>query len=165
MARQARSKWAVYMDTSEVPATPLYNLVGIYTEELTLSLNPTSNEYSDVTSEVTEKVIEGYSPTIEVSTKVNPTNPVFEVVNSIRRELKTMDDTITTVLLVDLWEETNPTQLFNASIEVTSFGGKGLESLGIDYTLNLSKPSVGALGTSVLDPVAKTAVYTATSGE
>lgn len=158
--RVKRTTWAIYMDTSVDRTKALYNLVGFHTEDGTLSLNPASTDYSSIVEDVATSEIESYKPELPITTKVMPGNPVFEFVYSMKRDLATLDDVKTSVLLVDIWDN-NRTEQYDVAIQVDSYGGKALESLGFSYTIKYNGAPV--IGVATIDTVAKTATFVSTA--
>ena len=127
MAQIKRKLMAHYIDASTTASTPEYVRLGKDLEEYSAEMSANVNSKQNILGD-TSTVIDGY----EITASVEPYyaesgDALFEKLQGIIDERKTLDDLKTTVIEVHLWEtETSgayPAYKEDAIIEVTSYGG------------------------------------------
>lgn len=124
-----RKYMAHYINSSVVPASPVYSRLGADLEEYTVEMNANVNTTQNILGESSTN-IDGYEPqaAVEPYYAVNG-DPMHNRLQKIIDERQTLDDLKTSTVEVHLWEETAPdTKVFvaykeDAIIEVVSYGG------------------------------------------
>lgn len=150
-----RKLMAHYIDASET-STASYVRLGKDLEEYTVEMNANVEKKTNILGEVSV-IIDKY----EKQESVEPYyaeygDALFEKLQSIIDEEKTLDDLKTTVLDVHLWEEGQTSGTFvayreDAIIEVTSYGG---DTTGYQIPFNVHRTGNRVKGE--FDPTTKT---------
>ena len=147
MAKLKRPSMLMFLGVPESSGgTSKFRLAGVYSDDLSISYNPTTEESQDVTEVASTTDVTGYALNIPVSTKVvaKAGDKGYELsayIQKIRRKLATAVDAETEVLIVDTYEGSEGSytaQKFKGTIQVDTYGGPASESLGIDYTVNIN---------------------------
>lgn len=139
MAKIQRRFMAHYIDAS-MTSTPAYVRLGKDLEELSVEMNAEVNSTQNILGE-TSKTISSY----EVQASVEPfyadeDDPMFEKLQDIIDNRKTLDELKTTTVEVHLWEEEEDTPgsfvayKEDALIEIASYGG---DSTGYQISFNV----------------------------
>ena len=157
-----------------VKVAELFHLCGVYSDDLSISYSPTTEESQDVTEVAGTVDITGYTLNIPVTTKVVDKSgakgyELSHYIQTLRRNLATAGEAETEVLIVDTYEESDVegayvTQKFKGTIQIDSYGGSATETLGVEYSININGEPVN--GTSVVTKAENgdmTAVFTANS--
>lgn len=137
-----RKLQAIYIDTTPTEATKKYELIGVNVSEATINYNPQVNTEQDIVSDTASSEIVGYQPNVSITQQVSKNDPAFEFINAIRRSRATLADSYTSIVLVDLYDETTANsgvylaEQQNCSIQIDSYGGAGSEPLSIAFTIN-----------------------------
>jgi len=137
-----RKLQAIYIDTTPTEATKTYELIGVNVSEATINYNPQVNTEQDIVSDTASSEIVGYQPNVSITQQVSKNDPAFEFINAIRRSRATLADSYTSIVLVDLYDETTSNsgiyvaEQQNCSIQIDSYGGAGSEPLSIAFTIN-----------------------------
>jgi len=147
MAKLKRPSMLMFLGVPESSGgTSKFRLAGVYSDDLSISYNPTTEESQDVTEVASTTDVTGYALNIPVSTKVvaKAGDKGYELsayIQKLRRKLATAGDAETEVLIVDTYEGSDGSftaQKFRGTIQVDTYGGPASESLGIDYTVNIN---------------------------
>ena len=147
MAKLKRPSMLMFLGVPESSGgTSKFRLAGVYSDDLSISYNPTTEESQDVTEVASTTDVTGYALNIPVSTKVvaKAGDKGYELsayIQKLRRSLATAGDAETEVLIVDTYEVLEGSytaQKFKGTIQVDTYGGPASESLGIDYTVNIN---------------------------
>lgn len=172
MAKLKRPSMLMFL---EVPAADggdaKFHLAGVYSDDLSISYNPVTEESQDVTEVASTTDVTGYALNIPVSTKVvaKAGDKGYELsafIQKLRRKLATAGDAETKVLVVDTYEagETDGSfvaQQFRGTIQIDTYGGPASESLGVDYTVNINgEPTDGTVVVTKSENGDMTAVFT-----
>lgn len=168
MAKLKRPSMMMFLKVADA-----FHLAGVYSDDLSISYNPVTEESQDVTEVASTTDVTGYALNIPVSTKVvaKTGDKGFVLSNHIqtlRRKLATAGDAETEVLIVDAYEAGKTTgsfvaQKFRGTIQIDTYGGPASESLGIDYTVNINgEPTDGEVVITTEANGDKTAVFTET---
>lgn len=137
-----RKLQAIYIDTTPTGETRKYELIGVNVSEATINYNPQVNTEQDIVSDTASSEIVGYQPNVSITQQVSKNDPAFEFINAMRRSRATLADSYTSIILVDLYDETAPdsgiyvAEQQNCSIQIDSYGGAGSEPLSIAFTIN-----------------------------
>lgn len=137
-----RKLQAIYIDTTPEAETRKYELVGVNVSEATINYNPQVNTEQDIISDTASTEIVGYQPNISITQQVSKNDPSFEFINALRRSRATLSDSYTSIILVDLYDETTANsgiylaEKQDCSIQIDSYGGAGSEPLSISFTIN-----------------------------
>lgn len=128
MAKIKRKLMAHYIDASMTSSTPSYVRLGNDLEEFNVEMGANVETKKNILGE-TSVIIDGY----EKNASVEPYyasigDPIFEKLQDIIDNERTLDDLNTTVVEVRLWEPGSTEGTFvayreNAVIEITSYGG------------------------------------------
>lgn len=149
-----------------------YNLCGVYTDDMSVSYNPETEESQDVTQVAKTVTVTGYGLNVPVSTKVVDKTgargyALSNYIDGLRRKMAVAGEADTTFLMVYVYKpategaNTYEADEFDANIQVDTYGGPANESLGIDYTININgEPRPGKAVVTTLDNGDKTAVFT-----
>lgn len=106
MAALMRNELQTYMDVTPTSETPDYELVGEGFDELTESLNPEVKENARIHQKSKSKTITGYSPEYNFTAENDDTDPVVAFVANVGRARLIGDDAETTIVNVELFNET-----------------------------------------------------------
>ena len=147
MAKLKRPSMLMFLGVPESSGgTSKFRLAGVYSDDLSISYNPTTEESQDVTEVASTTDVTGYALNIPVSTKVvaKTGDKGYELsayIQKLRRSLATAGDAETEVLIVDTYEGSEGSytaQKFRGTIQIDTYGGPAAESLGVDYTVNIN---------------------------
>ena len=155
------------------PETPTFNLCGVYSDDLSISYNPTTETSQDVTEVAGTTDVTAYSLNIPVTTKVvaaagQKGYALSHYIQELRRKLAVAGDAETEVLIVDTYETSKVenayvAQKFTGTIQIDTYGGPASESLGVDYTVNINgEPENGTVAITKADNGDMTAEFTKT---
>lgn len=134
-----RSELMVFLNTNPSGTNPTWSLAGKKTTDSSWAYDAATTEETYVTDDVATTTIDSYAVSMEDEMRCNFGDPVYDFVNDIRYNLKTGDDAITKVLLIDKYDVTDDTfkaQVFNCSISVSNYGGAGGETPTLTYSIN-----------------------------
>lgn len=150
MAKLKRPSMLMFL---KVPAaggtgTGTFHLAGVYSDDLSISYNPVTEESQDVTEVASTTDVTGYAMNISVATKVvakagDKGYDLSNYIQTLRRKLATAGDAETEVLIVDTYEAGSTDGSYKASkhrgtIQIDTYGGPASESLGVEYTVNIN---------------------------
>ena len=147
MAKLKRPSMLMFLKVPDSDgSTSKFRLAGVYSDDLSISYNPETEESKDVTEVVGTTDVTGYARNIPVSTKVvaKAGDQGYELsayIQKLRRKLATAVDAETEVLIVDTYEGSEGSytaQKFKGTIQVDTYGGPASESLGVEYTVNIN---------------------------
>ena len=147
MAKLKRPSMLMFLKVPDSDgSTSKFRLAGVYSDDLSISYNPETEESKDVTEVVGTTDVTGYALNIPVSTKVvaKAGDKGYELsayIQKLRRKLATAVDAETEVLIVDTYEGSEGSytaQKFKGTIQVDTYGGPASESLGVEYTVNIN---------------------------
>ena len=147
MAKLKRPSMLMFLKVPEAEGgTSKFRLAGVYSDDLSISYNPETEESKDVTEVAATTDVTGYALNIPVSTKVvaKAGDKGYELsayIQKLRRKLATAIDAETEVLIVDTYEGSEGSytaQKFKGTIQVDTYGGPASESLGVEYTVNIN---------------------------
>lgn len=152
--------------------TPKFHLCGVYSDNLSISYNPVTEESQDVTEVAGTTDVTGYTLNISVATKVvdKPGAKGYDLshyIQTLRRKLATSGEAETEVLIVDTYESAGAegsyvAQKFAGTIQLDSYGGAAAESLGMEYTVNINgEPINGSAKVTKAENNDMTAEFTA----
>ncbi len=150
MALIKRSELLVFLNTVPSGGTPTWGLAGRKTTDSSWSYEADETSETYVTDDVATNTVNSYALTMEDEMKCNSGDDVFEFVNDIRYYLKTNDDAVTDVLLIDKYDEVETgkfrAQQFKCSIVVSSYGGAGGQTATLTYSIKCSgNPKLGTV--------------------
>jgi hypothetical protein len=138
MGKIKRHYLAHYVDADATQLLPNYIKVGDLVEELNIEMNANVETVKDITGNTTTS-IDGYEPQASIEpyyAKVG--DALFNRLQRIYDERQTLDDLITHVLEVHLWEETTAGVFVayreDAIIEIVSYGG---DTTGLQIPFNV----------------------------
>ena len=147
-----------------------YSILGVGSEDIAIEYSAQSNTYKWVTQKNGKTVTTGYEVTSGVEQFVHADDPLFVVIDKLRRSLATGTKATGSILTVALYlqDEEEPTTASadeqEISIEFNTFGGSSDNPLTIGYTINYSGDPTE--GVATLDYEAKTATFAPkTTGE
>ena len=168
MGKLKRPSMLMFLKVAET-----FHLCGVYSDDLTISYNPITEESQDVTEVAGTTDVTGYTLNIPVATKVVDKQgakgyELSHYIQGLRRKLATAGEAATEVLIVDTYEAAEGkegeyvAQRFLGSIQLDSYGGSASESLGIEYTVNINgEPFDGSAKVTRAENGDMTAVFTA----
>lgn len=141
MEKIKRALIAHFLDTTQASdyADAKWDRLGINVTEASVEYNPQSETSQDIVSDSASTDLTGYQPTMPVSQQCTKGDPVYELVNKLRRNRATMGDSYSWVLNVDLYDVTGSAyaaEVQRVSIQVDTYGGTGGEAPVLEYTLN-----------------------------
>lgn len=157
--------------TAETPATT-FCLAGVYSDDLSIAYNPTTETSQDVTEVAGTTDVTAYSLNIPVTTKVVAASGqkgyvLSHHIQELRRSLATAGDAEMDVLIVDTYETSAVqgsyvAQKFSGTVQIDTYGGSATETLGVEYTVNINgEPVNGTVTITTAEIGDKTAVFTA----
>lgn len=171
MAKLKRPSMILFM---KVPGeTPAFHMAGVYSDDISISYNPVTEESQDVTEVSGTTDVTAYSLNVPVTTKVvaaagQKGYEISNYIQGLRRKLATAGDSETEILLVDTYATStvvgaSVAQLFKGTIQIDTYGGSAAETLGVGYTININgEPTDGTVVITEADNGDKTAVFTET---
>ena len=139
-----------------------YTILGVGSEEISLEYSAESNTYKWVTMKNGVTITTGYELTSGVEQFVHTKDPLFPVIDKLRRALATDKATgsilnVAVYLSEDEEPTTCPADEHDISIEFNTFGGSSDSPLTIGYTINYNgDPQEGV---ATLDYEGKTATF------
>lgn len=139
-----------------------YKILGVGSQDIAIEYSATTNTYKWVTMKNGKAVTSGYEMTSGIEQFVHSDDPIFKVIDDLRRELAT-SKAVGTILNVALYlqEEERPTSASadeqDISIEFNTFGGSSEDPLTIGYTINYNGDP--RKGVATLDYEEKTATF------
>ena len=153
------------------PEASTFNLCGVYSDDLSISYNPTTETSQDVTEVAGTTDVTAYSLNIPVTTKVvaaagQKGYALSHYIQELRRKLAVAGDAETEVLIVDTYETSKTegsyvAQKFTGTIQIDTYGGSATETLGIGYTVNINgEPINGTVTITTDENDDKVAVFT-----
>lgn len=139
--KNKRSKFAAFMNTAPGSTSPVWARFGKGITSQTVSYNPetTTEQYIDEDSSTT--MIDRYAPTMDGTMTTYKGEPIFEFVDSLRRERAIGADAETDILLVYMYTAEDGSSSFEAekqhvSVQIDEFGGEAGGSLPLNFTVN-----------------------------
>lgn len=131
-----RSKLQHFMDTSATE-TPSYNLMNTGITSLSINKNPTYLEEGYIADDVGSKQLESLAPEFTFEINVDDSDEVSKFLTALEWNDKTLDDVVTSIVSVQLWQtptgtEPNlayPAKKYNVSISVETIGDEALKTL------------------------------------
>lgn len=131
-----RSKLQHFMDTSTTE-TPSYNLMNTGITSLSINKNPTYLEEGYIADDVGSKQLESLAPEFTFEINVDADDEVSKFLTALEWGDKTLDDVVTSIVSVQLWQtptgtEPNlayPAKKYNVSISVETIGDEALKTL------------------------------------
>ena len=131
-----RSKLQHFMDTSATE-TPSYNLMNTGITCLSINKNPTYLEEGYIADDVGSKQLESLAPEFTFEINVDADDEVSKFLTALEWGDKTLDDVVTSIVSVQLWQtptgtEPNlayPAKKYNVSISVETIGDEALKTL------------------------------------
>ena len=149
MALIKRSELLVYLDTTP-SSSETWALAGKKTTDSSWSYEADESSETYVTDDVATNTVNSYALTMDDEMKCNSGDDVFEFVNDIRYYLKTGDDAVTNVLLIDKYDEVTTgkfrAQKFKCSIVISNYGGPGGQTATLTYSIKCSgNPKFGTV--------------------
>lgn len=141
MEKIKRPLIAHFLDTSQASAyaEAKWSRLGINVTEASTEYNPQSETSQDIVSDSASTDLTGYQPTMPVSQQCTKGDPVYELINKLRRNRATMGDSYSWLLNADLYDGTGNSysaEVQRVSIQVDTYGGAGGEAPVLEYTLN-----------------------------
>lgn len=133
-----RSELRHFINTTPGATTETWGLIGFGVSELGIEFNPqtVTNQWITEASSTTE--ITGYQPSSSVTQYAKFGDPVYDFVNSIRRDRAIGSACVTQMLNIDIYEETEGAyfaEMQEVAISVDSYGGSSEDPLTIGYTI------------------------------
>lgn len=139
-----------------------YSILGVGAEDIAIEYSADSETYKWVTMKNGKVVVRGYEVTSGIEQFVHSDDPIFPVIDGLRRKLATQEATGTILnVAVYMQEEERPTtakaEEHDISIEFESFGGSSEDPLTLGYTINYNGDP--RTGVATLDYEGKTATF------
>lgn len=144
-----------------------YKILGVGAQDIAIEYSATTNSYRWVTMKNSKAVTTGYEMTSGVEQYVHNDDPLFKVIDELRRDLATTK-AVGSILNVALYlqEEDEPETASadeqDISIEFNTFGGSSEDPLTIGYTINYNGDP--RKGVATLDYEEKTATFVKSNG-
>lgn len=129
-----RSKLAHFLNTGTAQS-PTYNQMSLGITNLSIAKNPTYLEEGYIGDDVGTKVLESLSPEFSFEINVDATDPVSVYLTELEWEDKTMTDTHTDIVTVQLFKAPTgtpsvyPAKKYLVSIAVETIGDEALKTL------------------------------------
>jgi len=144
-----RKLQAIFMNTTPKGETETYSLVGVNVSDLSIAYNPQTVTEQDIVSDTAQIEVTGYQPNAAITQQATKGDPVYDFINTLRRNRAILQDAHTDIVLVDLYElkdEETPdvyvAEKQGVSIQIDTYGGAGTEPLSIGYTINFRGDAV-----------------------
>lgn len=146
-----RSLVATFIDID--PNNEDYELLGEGVVEGKVNMNPKTLEETYISEDAANISVESYAPTMPIEMTCVAGDPVFEFIDTLRKNRSIMSDAETTIVNVWMYETGGPTaypaEQQAVSIQVDDFGGPGGESNKINFTINyIDDPAAGTFDAS-----------------
>ncbi len=138
MGKIKRHYLAHYVDADVTQVSPLYVRVGDLVEELNIEMNANVETVKDIIGNTTTS-IDGYEPQASIEPYyAKAGDMLYNRLQKIYDERQTLDDLLTHILEVHLWEEVSSGVFIayreDAVIEIVSYGG---DTTGIQIPFNV----------------------------
>ncbi|MDJ0305391.1 MULTISPECIES: hypothetical protein [Dehalobacter] len=142
-----RSQIAAFLNTG-TKAVPVWSLIGDGVTEQTIAYNPQTSEEVYISQDSGTTNVESYKVNIPTPMTAIKGDPVFDFVDTIRKNRKVLADAESEVCIVYLYETATagsyPAERNACSVQIDDFGGPGGETAKINFTLNLNgDPEIG----------------------
>ena len=150
MALIKRSELLVFLNTTPGENAETWGLAGKKTTDSSWSYEADETSETYVTDDVATNTVNSYALTMDDEMKCNSGDAVFEFVNDIRYYLKTNDEAVTDVLLIDKYDVVEEgkfrAQQFKCSIVISNYGGPGGQTATLTYAIKCSgNPKFGTV--------------------
>jgi len=140
-----RSQFKTFLNTAP-SSTATYKLIGDGVTSAEIAMNPKTTEEMYIHEDTGTTVVEGYAPTMGIESVAKNGDDVFEFIDALRKNRAILDDAITDVVNVWLYEtpvgSEYPAEKQSVSIQIDTFGGDGGTSNKINYTINYQGDAV-----------------------
>lgn len=134
-----RSKIATFLNVSTTTGAD-YKLVGVGVVTGTINMNPKTTEETYIHEDTASISVDSYAPTMPVEMTAVDGDPVFEFIDSLRKNRAVLADAETDIVNVWLYETSSsgayPAEKQPVSIQIDDFGGDGGSPAKINFTFN-----------------------------
>jgi len=134
-----RSKIATFLNVSTTTQAD-YKLVGVGVVTGTINMNPKTTEETYIHEDTASISVDSYAPTMPVKMTAVDGDPVFEFIDSLRKNRAVLADAETDIVNVWLYETSSggsyPAERQPVSIQIDDFGGDGGSPAKINFTFN-----------------------------
>ena len=133
-----RTQFATFLNTGGT--SEVWSRFGKGVTSQSVAYNPTVNTEQYIDEDNATSSLDAYAPTINTPQTAYKGDPVFEFVDSLRRNRAIGDDALCEILMVYIYDKDEETGAYGAekqkvSISVTDFGGDAGGPLSITYDI------------------------------
>lgn len=146
MAKVKSSLLAVYLGVTAEATS--YSRVGSNCESLSINLNPTETDYTDVTKDTTQTDLESYKVTIEGSGKFEQGDAVYDLFYKAYRGQLVLDAAKFPMCIVHIWDSNKADLYTGTTLVINSITLTGAGALEVDFKLSANNSPED--GTAVL---------------
>ena len=142
-----RSQVQTFLDVAP-GSTASYKLIGDGVKSAKINYNPKTSEETYIHEDSGTISVESYAPTMPVQQTCKKGDEVFDFIDDMRKNRKTLTEAETHIVNVWLYETAvagaYPAEEQKVSIQIEDFGGDGGVSNEINYTINyMGDPTIG----------------------
>lgn len=155
MAKIKRSQIKHFVNTTTTTGA-VYSLLGVGVTTTTPAMNPKTTEETYVHQDTATITIDSYAPTMPVEMTPDTTDAVFQFIDAIRKNRKTLSEAQTDIVEVRLYETSSgnayPATKQTVSVQIDEgLGGDGGVPAKIKFTFNyIGDPTQGSFNVSTL---------------
>lgn len=154
MEKIKRSLIAHFLDTSGADsyASATWTRIGVNVTDMSIDYGAQTETQQDIISNSATTDVTGYQPTTSVSQQCTKGDPVFEYINTLRKNRAILSEAHTWMLNVDLWDGTSGSytaEVQEVSVQVNNYGGAGGETPVQEFAINfIGDPIQGTVSIS-----------------
>jgi hypothetical protein len=134
-----RSQVQTFLNTTP-STTATYKLIGDGVNAGEIAMNPKTTEETNIHEDNATITVDSYAPTLPIEQVAKNGDDVFEFIDNLRRTRAVLDDAVTDIVNVWMYETGGPTaypaEKQSVCIQIDSFGGDGGKAVKIKYTIN-----------------------------
>ena len=160
MAKIKSSLLGIYLGVTKEADS--YSRVGSNCESATVNMNPTENDYADITMDTRQTDLESYKVTVEASGVFDKQDPVYDLFYDMYRGQKVLDDARLPMVIVHMFDNNKADLYEDSTVTVNSLELTGAEAISVDFKISANRAPIA--GTATLSKGVKdkdTATFTA----
>lgn len=141
LKKAKRSQFMSFLNTTPAETSATWSRFGKGVTSQSVAYNAQTTTETYIDADTADTSVDSYQPSINTPQTVYAGEPIFDFVDSLRQKAAVGDDARTQVLLVNAYVAgtagSYPAQKYDATLEVTDFGGEGGKPLSITYNVHL----------------------------
>jgi hypothetical protein len=134
-----RSQVKTFLNTGTL-ISPTWSLIGDGVTTGEIAMNPKTTEETNISDDNATITVDSYSPTLPIEQVAKNGDAVFEYLDSLRKDRDILDNAVTEIVNVWIYETPALTYYYaekqSVSLQIDKFGGDGGKAAKIGYTIN-----------------------------